>query len=249
MRLMRVFLVALFAFASSHAFADTPWTLVRTYPHDHSAFTEGLFFLDDVLYESTGQPGQSEIRKVRLKDGKTLARVRLDPRYFGEGVVNWGNELISVTWQHGTGFRWDRASLVLKARFSYAGEGWGLTQDGRHIIMSDGTPTLRFFDPMSMTPANSITVTWQGKPVPMLNELEYVHGEILANIWMTSRIARIDPSNGKVIDWIDLTPLAQRIGARDPDAVLNGIAYDAKKGRLFVTGKYWPKLFEISLRR
>lgn len=248
MMLIRL-LVACLCLIAGPALADTGWKLVRAYPHDSGAFTQGLIFLDGSLYESTGQHGASQIREVRLKDGRVLRSVPLDARYFGEGMTDWGHELISLTWRHRTGFRWDRATLRPTATFRYEGEGWGLTQDGKRLIMSDGTPQLRFFDPASFAPAGSVTVTWNGRPVPMLNELEYVKGEVLANVWMTDRIARIDPATGTVTGWIDLAPLTRRLKLSNFDAVLNGIAYDKARDRLFVTGKYWPKLYEIRLTR
>tara|TARA_R110000782_G_scaffold49622_2_gene107893 strand:+ start:25542 stop:26297 length:756 start_codon:yes stop_codon:yes gene_type:complete len=244
-----VALIALLLFALAPAQAETRWTLVKAYPHDSTAFTEGLFFLDGTLYESTGQYGESEIRQVRLEDGKVLRSVALAGVYFGEGVVNWGDALVSLTWRNNLAFRWDRATLRQTGSFVYPGEGWGLTQDGTRLIMSDGTADLRFLDPDTLAETGRITVTWEGKPVKMLNELEYVKDEILANIWMTNRIARIDPKSGKVIDWIDLGRLVRTLGLTDADAVPNGIAYDAKRDRLFVTGKYWPKLYEIRLKR
>lgn len=227
--------------------ADTPWTLVRAYPHDSRAFTQGLIYEDGYLYESTGIAGASQIRKVRLKDGKVLAHSSLEPHYFGEGMTMLGGELISLTWRHRTGFRWNPRTLAPAGSFRYDGEGWGLTDDGARLILSDGTDVLRFFDPATMAQTGQLRVTWAGAPVVMLNELEYVHGEIFANIWMTSRIARIDPASGAVTGWIDLTPLAEGLKLSNPDAVLNGIAYDAARDRLFVTGKYWPKLYEIKL--
>jgi glutamine cyclotransferase len=229
--------------------ADTGWTLVRSYPHDAAAFTQGLLYHDGLLYESTGQVGQSDIRIVRLKDGRILRRVKVPPPYFGEGIVLWKDRLVSLTWRHERGFIWSLQGLKKSGSFTYAGEGWGMTSDGKRLIMSDGTATLRFLDPETLTETGGIPVTWQGEPVAMLNELEYVDGEILANVWMTSRIARIDPASGQVIDWIDLTPLARQTGGDGRDTVLNGIAWDAKGRRLFVTGKYWPKLFEIRLER
>ncbi|CAN5236700.1 glutaminyl-peptide cyclotransferase [soil metagenome] len=244
-------LLALFA-AITPAHADTLWTLVKTYPHDPTAFTEGLLFRDDTLYESTGQAGQSDIRQVRLKDGKVLRRVGLDPQYFGEGIVDWGDRIVSLTWRHRIGFVWNRADFKRLSDFRYEGEGWALTHDTKSIIMSDGTAQLRFLNPDTLAETRRITVTWNGRPVPLLNELEYVKGEILANVWYThriARIARIDPASGAVIDWIDLSPLVAKVKARDPDAVLNGIAYDSANDRLFVTGKYWPSLFEIRLRK
>ena len=242
-RLLFALLGAL-AFATP-ALADTPWTLVKSYPHDSAAFTEGLFFHDGALYESTGLEGQSDIRKVRLKDGKVIQRRVLEPRYFGEGIVNWGDRLISLTWRHGQGFVWKLADFAPVGDFRYAGEGWGLTQDGRHIIQSDGSAQLRFLDPDTLAEQRRITVTWNGRAVQRLNELEYVRGEIWANVWYETKIARIDPATGAVIDWIDVTPLVKAAGVRDSEAVANGIAYDAARDRVFITGKYWPKLFEI----
>lgn len=252
MRRMLAALLLALAFiptVAARTVADTHWTLVKSYPHDRDAFTEGLFFLDGSLYESTGMPGQSDIREVRLKDGRVLRRVRLEPRYFGEGIVNWRDRIVSLTWRHRTGFVWDRARFARLASFAYEGEGWGLTQDGRQLIMSDGSAELRFLDPETLTETRRVTVTWNGQAVDQLNELEFVKGEVLANIWHDSRIARIDPETGAIKGWIDLTPLLRKVKARDPEAVANGIAYDAAGDRLFVTGKYWPKIFEIRLGR
>jgi glutamine cyclotransferase len=211
------------------------------------AFTEGLFYLDGKLYESTGLNRQSTIREVRLEDGKVLRSVSLAPQYFGEGIVNWGREIVSLTWQGGAGFRWNRADFRQTGTWTYPGEGWALTQDGRNIWMSDGTAQLRVLDPKTLQEKKRITVTDQGKPVERLNELEWVKGEILANIWMERRIARIDPKSGKVKGWIDLSQLVAATSPGDPDSVLNGIAYDAATDRLFVTGKNWGQLFEIAL--
>jgi glutaminyl-peptide cyclotransferase len=229
--------------------ADTPWTLIKTYPHDATAFTEGLFYRDGTLYESTGQPGKSDIRQVRLKDGKILRSVPLEPQYFGEGIVDWGDRIVSLTWRHRQGFVWKLSDFSRISDFRYEGEGWGLTREPRWIIMSDGSAQLRFLDPETLEEKRRITVTWDGKPVPLLNELEWVKGETLANVWYDTRIARIDPGTGAVIDWIDIAPLVAKVGVTSTDAVANGIAYDAEKDRLFVTGKYWPKLFEIRLDR
>jgi glutaminyl-peptide cyclotransferase len=228
--------------------AETAWKLVKTYPHDPSAFTEGLFFHDGALYESTGLEGQSEIRKVTLKDGKTVVRRVIPPPYFGEGIVNWKDRLISLTWRHRQGFVWRLADFAPIAQFRYEGEGWGLTHDGRQLIMSDGTAQLRFLDPEKLTEERRITVTFNGRPVERLNELEYVKGEIWANIWYDNHIARIDPRTGAVIDWLDIAPLVKASGAKDSEAVPNGIAYDAKGDRLFITGKNWAKLFEIKVK-
>jgi len=229
--------------------AETRWTLVKSYPHDPAAFTEGLFFHEGAFYESTGLEGQSEIRKVDPRTGKVLSRRVLPRPYFGEGIVNWKDRLISLTWRHRQGFVWKLRDFTPVSDFRYEGEGWGLTQDGRSLIMSDGTAQLRFIDPEKLTEERRITVTSNGRPVERLNELEYVKGEIWANIWYDDHIARIDPRNGAVIDWLDISSLARASGAKDSEAVANGIAYDAKADRLFVTGKNWAKLFEIRLEK
>ena len=217
------------------------------YPHDARAFTQGLIYRDGALFESTGLEGLSTIRKVRLADGVVTRTVSLPPSLFGEGLVDWKRELVSVTWRSGVGFRWDIDSFRRLGRFSYPGEGWGLTQDGSSLILSDGTSRLRFLDPATLREKSSLDVTADGTPVAMLNELEWIGGEILANVWQTDRIARIDPSTGRVKAWIDLAGLRAIAGARGSDDVLNGIAYDRKGDRLFVTGKNWPKLFQIGL--
>ncbi|MBA2920513.1 glutaminyl-peptide cyclotransferase [Sphingomonas sp. MAH-20] len=219
--------------------------IVRAFPHDTGAFTEGLLYLDGKLYESTGMEGRSFIREVRLEDGKVIRQAAIPPQYFGEGIVNWGTKLISVTWQHGLGFIWDRATLKRTGEWRYPGEGWGMTQNGREIVMSDGTPQLRFLDPDTLKELRRLTVTANGSRVARLNELEWVKGEVLANVWQTDRIARIDPATGRVKAWIDLSPLTAKVPRRGIDDVPNGIAYDAKGDRLFVTGKNWPYLFEI----
>ncbi|MCI4591140.1 glutaminyl-peptide cyclotransferase [Sphingobium sp. BYY-5] len=246
MRRILFALISAFILAAP-ARADTPWKLVKAYPHDPTAFTEGLFYLDGALYESTGLEGQSDIRKVALKTGKILQRRVIDRPYFGEGIVNWKDRLISLTWRHRRGFVWNLADFAPLSDFRYQGEGWGMTQDGRHIIMSDGSAQLRFLDPDSLAEQRRITVTWNGRAVDRLNELEWVRGEIWANIWYDSRIARIDPATGAVIDWIDIAPLLKEAGVRDSEAVANGIAYDAARDRVFITGKNWPKLFEIKV--
>lgn len=219
--------------------------IVASFPHDRAAFTQGLLVHDGQLIESTGLEGKSDIRKVELKTGRVIARVAIDPKLFGEGLVAWKDELISVTWKNGIGFRWALKSLKQKGSFRYAGEGWGLTHDGKSLILSDGTQNLRFLDPRSLKEIRKVAVTLNGDPIDQLNELEYVKGEIYANIWMTNLIARIDPATGRVKGMIDIGALAAQVGALNPNAVANGIAYDAKTDRLFVTGKYWPKLFEI----
>jgi glutaminyl-peptide cyclotransferase len=222
--------------------------VVHAYPHDPTAFTQGLFYLNGVLYESTGLEGQSSIRKVKLETGEVLQKHDIPEQYFGEGIVNWKDRLVELTWQSSVGFVYDLATFQLRSQFQYPGEGWALTQDGARIIMSDGSPQLRFWDPETLRETGRLTVTADGEPVRELNELEYVNGEVYANIWQTDRIARIDPRTGKVVGWIDcaglLNPADRVEGQTD---VLNGIAYDAATRRLFVTGKRWPKLFEIRL--
>jgi glutamine cyclotransferase len=217
------------------------------YPHDDQAYTEGLFYLHGMLFESTGIEGRSTIRRVRLKDGAVMQSVSIAPNLFGEGIVNWGDEIISLTWRNQLGFRWNLKTLARKSTFHYPGEGWALTQNGKNLIMSDGTPTLRVLDPVTFREVRRIKVTAEGQPVFNLNELEWVKGEILANIWQTNQIARIDPQSGKVKAWVDLTGIPETARPADADAVLNGIAYDSEHDRLFVTGKDWPHLYEIRL--
>ncbi|WP_372785857.1 glutaminyl-peptide cyclotransferase [Phenylobacterium sp.] len=238
------------ALSSGAAEAAVPiqgYRVMAVYPHDDQAYTEGLFYLHGLLYESTGIEGRSTIRKVRLKDGAVLKSQSIAPNLFGEGIVNWGGQIISLTWRSQVGFRWDLNSFARKATFHYPGEGWALTQDGQHLIMSDGTPSLRVLDPVTFREIRRIKVTADGQPVFNLNELEWVKGEILANIWQTNQIARIDPRTGAVKAWIDLTGIPETARPADADAVLNGIAYDQEHDRLFITGKNWPHLYEIRL--
>ena len=219
--------------------------IVKTFPHNPNAFTEGLLFRDGVLYESTGRDGQSTIRAVDLASGHVLRSVSLPRGLFGEGIVDWKDQLLSVTWHGGQGFRWSRQTFRNLGAFHYDGEGWALTQDGHNLILSDGTPVLRFLDPETHQVVRRIRVTAEGRPVEKVNELEFVNGEILANIWLTNRIARIDPRSGVVKGWIDVSNLADQVGSFDSEAVPNGIAYDKAKHRLFLTGKYWPLLFQV----
>jgi glutamine cyclotransferase len=223
--------------------------VVHTYPHDASAFTEGLFYLNGYLYESTGLTGHSTIRKVRLETGEVLRKIDIPAQYFGEGIVDWRGHLISLTWTSQVGFVFDLTTFALQRQFRYTGEGWALTRNGRQIIMSDGTSELRFLDPQTLQETGRTQVTLDGKPLRNVNELEWVKGEIYANVWQTNSIVRIDPATGHVVGIINLAGLlnASDIVPGQTD-VLNGIAYDAKKDRLFVTGKNWPKLFEIKLR-
>ncbi len=226
--------------------ADT-YRIVHTYPHDPQAFTQGLVFIDGHLYESTGLRGQSSLRMVDLDTGHALQEQPVDAKYFAEGLTDWGSTLVQLTWETGVGFIYDRFSFRLLDTFSYAGEGWGLTHDPKSLIVSDGTPVLRFFSPGTFKEARHVTVKDHGKPVTDINELEYIHGQIYANIWHSDRIARIDPKTGKVLGWIDLKGLLPESEHSSPEAVLNGIAWDAAHDRLFVTGKLWPKLFEIEI--
>lgn len=231
--------------AASQATPVEGYRVVHIYPHDASAFTQGLVYVDGMLYEGTGLNGRSSIRMVDLKSGRVLQEHDLPNNYFGEGLTDWGNNLIELTWQSHIGFVYDRFSFRVLRTFIYDGEGWGLTHDSKHLILSDGSSNLRLLDPQTFQPVGQIAVTDDGKPVANLNELEFIHGEIYANVWQTDKIARISPSTGKVIAWIDLSGLLPAAQRQNPDAVLNGIAYDSKNNRLFVTGKLWPKLFEI----
>ena len=231
--------------------AATPiyrYKVVRSYPHDRQAFTQGLVYHGGFLYEGTGQLGQSGIRRVRLETGEVLKIRSLDARYFGEGIAIWNDSLIQLTWQHGVGFVYDRDTFEPKRTFRYQGEGWGLTHDGTRLIMSDGSESgaLRFFDPDTLRETGKLIVRSGRTPVAHLNELEFVRGEIYANVWETERIARISPKTGQVTGWIDLRGLLDPREAAGVD-VLNGIAYDAEQDRLFVTGKLWPRVFEIQL--
>lgn len=222
------------------------YEVIHSYPHDTEAYTEGLFYLGGYLYESTGVLGHSSIRKVRLETGEVVKKIEIPPDCFGEGIVNWKRQLVSLTWKNEVGFVFDLPTLKLRKRFSYSGEGWALTQDGKRLIMSDGTSDLRFFDPETLAPAGRLQVSYEGKPVRNLNELEWVRGRIYANVWHTDMVAMIDPGNGDITGLINLAGLlAPDEVPSSQEGVLNGIAYDAVHDRLFVTGKYWPKLFEI----
>jgi glutaminyl-peptide cyclotransferase len=224
------------------------YRVVNVYPHDPKAFTQGLVYQDGFLFESTGRFGLSSVRKTRLETGEVVAEHRIGNRYWGEGLAEWKDQLIQITWQAKVAFVYDRADFRLLNTFHYSGEGWGLTHDGKQLIMSDGSETLRLFDPVSFKLKGRISVRDGSEPVYRMNELEYVRGEVFANIWHTDRIARISPASGRVVGWIDLTGLLPPVyKLNDPEAVLNGIAYDADNNRLFVTGKLWPRLFEIEL--
>ena len=224
------------------------YEVVRSYPHDADAFTQGLEFSDGFLYEGTGLNGRSSIRKVALGTGDVVQRRPLGSEHFGEGITLWGDRLFQLTWQSQIALAYDRRTFQPIRTFSYAGEGWGLTHDAANLIMSDGTSALRFLAPDTFRERRRVNVADGGVPVTYLNELEFVQGEVWANVWTTDFIVRIDPATGRVSGWIDLRgllPARERVG----DAVLNGIAYDAAAGRLFVTGKLWPRLFEIKVVR
>ena len=223
------------------------YRIAQTYPHDATSFTQGLFWDDGHLYEATGQYGRSRIARLDLKTGKAVAQTKLPADQFGEGITRWQGQIIGVTWQGGFGNRWAIKDLKHVGTFKYAGEGWGVTMVGDSLALSDGTSQLRFFDPATMTEQRRVTVRFGSRPLAMLNELETINGEIWANVWMTDMIVRIDPASGAIKSWIDLSGLKEQAGASGSDSVLNGIAWDAKKKRLFVTGKYWPKLYEIAL--
>jgi len=223
------------------------YEVLNIYPHDPEAFTQGLIYFDGFLYESTGLYGESTLRKVNLESGEVLERIDLAPEYFAEGLTFWNETLVQLTWREGTGFVYSLDDFSLLERFTYPTEGWGLTQDGERLILSDGTATLYFLDPVTFLAEDSVTVTYQGEPIQRINELEYIRGEVYANLWQTDEIIRIDPANGQVLGWIDLTGILPSEFRQDDTDVLNGIAYDLEGDRLFITGKFWPKLFEVRL--
>ena len=236
------------AFRPAAADAAAPvyrYKIVKRYPHDSKAYCQGLCVDRGKLYEGTGQYGFSEVRLVNLETGRPEKRVPLDRRYFGEGITVWGNYIIQLTWKAGLAIVYDKATFKPVGSFPYQGEGWGITHDGRNLIVSDGTSRLRFFDPKTFKVARQLTVRLNGRPRDQLNELEYINGEIWANVWHEDYIVRIDPKTGNVNSVVDLRGLLRRLPHQE--AVLNGIAYDKENDRLFVTGKHWPSLFEIEL--
>jgi glutamine cyclotransferase len=225
------------------------YEIVNIWPHDSNAFTQGLILMDGKLLESTGQEGFSSLRRVELETGKVLNKVDVPEPYFAEGLAALNGKLYQLTWQHKVGFIYDAQTFEKQGQFNYDGEGWGLTTDGTSLILSDGSNRIRFIDPSGFRVTRSIQVVDQNTPVNELNELEYVNGEIYANVWHVNRIAAIDPQSGRVKSWIDLTGLLPAGEVRDPEAVLNGIAYDPASSKLYVTGKLWPHLFEIKVKR
>jgi len=264
-RLFRIFILGLFALlgavfvfsclnppgclipGNSDVIPVYTYNITNTYPHDRDAFTQGLVFEDGVLYDGTGLYGQSTLRRVELETGAILQIRELPDQFFGEGITIYGDKIIQLTWQSNVGFVYDKNSFELLQQFNYSTEGWGITHDETCLIMSDGTSTLHFLDPQTFEEISQLEVFANDDPVTRLNELEYVQGEIYANVWQTDRIARISPATGRVVGWIDLEGILTAEDLSEPVDVLNGIAYDADTDRLFVTGKLWPKLFEIDL--
>jgi glutaminyl-peptide cyclotransferase len=253
--LIALLTVALWGWRSQGAVPPIPealspymtYEVVNAFPHDPTAYTQGLIFHDGYLYESTGLYGESSLRKVELETGTVLQQVDLPPTYFGEGLTQWEAALFLLTWREGTGLIYGLEDFTFVGDFSYSTEGWGLTNDGERLIMSDGSQRLYFLHPGTFEVIGQVEVTYQGNAVWRMNELEYIHGEVYANIYLTDDIVRIDPATGEVKGWIDLSGiLPEELRTPDTD-VLNGIAYDSEGDRLFVTGKNWPLLFEIHL--
>src|SRR5450432_823613 len=225
------------------------YKIINIFPHDSQAFTQGLFYRNGLLYEGTGMNGRSSLRKVRLETGEVIQKINLPSEYFGEGIAPVGDEILQLTWKAHKGFVYRASDFQQVREFSYPGEGWGLTSYGNEVFMSDGTPEIRVLDVKTLHEKRRLKVHDGPSSVFQLNELEYVEGEIFANVWHSDRIARISPQTGKVLGWIDLQALLSPMYQRTPDAVLNGIAYDPVKKRLFVTGKLWPNIYEIQLVR
>jgi glutamine cyclotransferase len=226
------------------------YKVIHVYPHDRTSYTQGLEYRGGFLYEGTGLNGRSKLRKTELETGKVLMETPLDENHFGEGITLVDRRIIQITWQSHTGFVYDRDTFRLLRTFTYPGEGWGLTNDGSNLIyMSDGSAEVRSWDAATLQEKRRFTVREGDRPVALLNELEYVHGELYANVYQTNRIVRFSPKTGRVIGWIDLTGLLPAVDQTEGAEVLNGIAYDSLGDRLFVTGKLWPKLFEIQLVR
>ena len=221
--------------------------IIARYPHAADAFTQGLVMADGVLYESTGGYGESSLRRVELETGRVLERVDLPAQWFGEGITDWNDELIQLTWRAGVGVRYARATLAPHTRFAITGEGWGLTHDGRQWIMSDGSAELRFLDPVDGRERKRVRVMDGDQPVPRLNELEFIDGEVWANVWYQDYLVRIDPADGRVLGYVDLSHLWPDDQRRRHEQVLNGIAVERATGHLLVTGKRWPWLFRIEV--
>lgn len=226
---------------------ETPFRIVQSYPHDTTAFTQGLLWHDGHLIEGTGREGHSELRRLDLDSGKVLQRHRLPRDVFGEGVALANGTLIQLSWKNGRAFVYNEKTFEKLKEWRYEGEGWGLTYDGADLIMSDGSTTLSFRDPETFAVKSTLPVTFNGKAVQNLNELEWIEGEIWANIWLTDYIVRINPKTGVVEKYLDCAQLLDSGQRRGQEDVLNGIAYDAQKKRIFLTGKLWPQLFEIEI--
>jgi len=242
--------VCALAAAVLSAAAQTPeygYQVIHGYPHDPNAFTQGLEYRAGYLYEDTGLKGRSSLRKEKLETGQVLQEIDIDAQYFGEGITVLNQQIIELTWQSETGFLYDQSNFRRLRTFNYPGEGWGLANDGQNIYMSDGTAQIRIWDPLTLQEKRRITVRDHGQPILNLNELEWVRGEIYANVWQTDRIARISPVDGRVVGWIELAGILTPADRTEQVDVLNGIAYDVLGNRLFVTGKLWPKLFEIKV--
>lgn len=234
--------------ADKRAIAPAPeytFQVLHVYPHDPNAFTQGLAYRNGFLYEGTGLKGRSSLRKVRLETGEVVQRIDLHNEFFGEGITLLNNRVVQLTWLSHTGFVYDVRSFRLLRQFTYSGEGWGLTTNGHELLLSDGSADIRVFNPETFAEKRHFAVHDGSDPVTKLNELEFVEGEIYANVWQTDRIARISPQSGRVVGWIDLTGILSPMYRREADAVLNGIAYDPQGKRLFVTGKLWPSIFQI----
>jgi glutaminyl-peptide cyclotransferase len=241
------FLLCLSRLSSAAAAPVDGYKVVATYPHSTESYTEGFFYLDGKFYEGTGRSGQSAVMALDPKTGKPTVQHILPPEYFGEGIVDWGPYILEWTWKSEICFVYDRATLQPVTQFNYKGEGWGMTRTASELITSDGSATLTFRDPNTFQETHHIVVKDDGKSIDNLNELEFVKGEIYANVWHSDRIARISPQDGHVIAWIDLTGLLPAAQKTEAEAVLNGIAYDDQHDRLFVTGKLWPSIFEIKI--
>lgn len=253
--IMAIFMTAMLAGCEKNDFAEImdklpayTYEVLHVWPHDPDAFTQGLLFIDGALFESTGLKGHSSLRRVELQTGTIVQRVDMAPQYFAEGLTVLNGKLFQLTWQNQTGFVYDLRNFRHELNFAYTGEGWGLATDGRWLIMSDGTDSIRFLNPETFEENRKITVTADGQSITRLNELEYINGEIFANVWGTDYVLRIDPTTGHVIGIIDLSGLLTDQEHNKKTSVLNGIAYDPLTDRLFITGKYWPKIFEVRLK-
>jgi glutaminyl-peptide cyclotransferase len=233
--------------ASAKPAPEYSFAVVHVFPHDPAAYTQGLAYRDGFLYEGTGLNGRSSLRKVRLETGEVLQQINLGSELFGEGITLVGGRVLQLTWKSGTGFEYDLKDFRLLRKFAYSGEGWGLATNGSELFLSDGTSEIRVLDAETFKEKGRCEVHDRATPIDQLNELEFVDGQIFANVWHSNRVARISPQTGDVVGWIDLTGLLSPIYRLEPEAVLNGIAYDPVRKRLFVTGKLWPSVFEIRL--